>query len=619
MLKAFLFTLVITVAAAAQAQEQDQGAQPAPPAPPAPSAGEDEAQARPEAGSEQAPAAPEQREITLDEWQRDDWALVKPGLSLLELDGYFRIRADALRRLDFENGTVTEFVSQNEPAPRYWPAADGKASFTGTNMRLRLEPTINVSEKVQVVTTIDIFDNMVLGTTPETVPPRRSAPGTQDQGTEVPVNVLSRRQQSSVQGVNAITDSILVKRAYVRLTALNEQLELRAGRMPNHWGLGMLFNAGDCLDCDFGQAVDRIALTFRAANHLFTPLLDWVSSGPVVAPFGELGSQSLDAVPWDDVPEYGLRIAKVMHPEDLSEELLQGRTVLTYGLHNSFRRQSRGLVAAYYDAGYDPVTDQPRGEDPADVLVDERRDAFLYFGDGYARLYTGNIELGLELAVIAGGFKDRFGLTANDAPVRTDILQLGGALEALYRVDGNKRGPVLSLKVGGASGDSFFGFGALDFADTQRGQRAGVFDRNLDNFQFSPDYHVDLLLFRHVIGTVTDAWYASPGVSYFFDESVEGKLNAVYSQALFKRSTPSGASSSGADSPGGELPLGLELDAELVLGAAPDRQEQGVLASIAGGVLFPFGAFDNLELEGTDDGPGGKFAWTLQGRLYVTF
>ena len=44
---------------------------------------------------------------------------------------------------------------------------------------------------------------------------------------------------------------------------------LAAGRMGSHWGLGMLANGGDCLDCDAGDAADRIAfVTPLARSHL---------------------------------------------------------------------------------------------------------------------------------------------------------------------------------------------------------------------------------------------------------------------------------------------------------------------------------------------------------------
>ena len=35
-------------------------------------------------------------------------------------------------------------------------------------------------------------------------------------------------------------------------------------------------------------------------------------------------------------------------------------------------------------------------------------------------------------------------------------------------------------------------------------------DRTVDNFRFHPDYHIDQILFREIIGTITDAIYIRP-------------------------------------------------------------------------------------------------------------
>jgi hypothetical protein len=60
--------------------------------------------------------------------------------------------------------------------------------------------------------------------------------------------------------------------------------------------------------------------------------------------------------------------------------------------------------------------------------------------------------------------------------------------------------------------------------------------------------------------------------------------------------------------------MGLEVDGEIHLGAPPEGEQAGLRGALFGAVAFPFGAFRNGE-----NGPGGKFAWTLQYRLYVTF
>jgi uncharacterized protein (TIGR04551 family) len=570
---------------------------PEPPEPPVPPPEVD----LPEPGGESEAQVfePPAGDISLDEWQRDDWLLLKPKHSLVELDGYFRLRGDLFRKLDFANQAgyerpIGSTAAASDLEPRY-TALVGQSNYDSTNMRLRLEPRINVTDKIQIVTTVDVLDNLVLGSTPNTSPP---------QGGGTPSSILATSQNPPSEGSNWLTDSFVVKRAYARLTALNEQLELRFGRMPNHWGLGMMANDGDCLDCDYGDVVDRIALTFKAANHLWVPMFDWVSNGPVTTPFGRSGGQPIDAINRDDAVQYSLRIMRLDHPDDIEDRVSQGDMVINYGLWNMIRTQSEELVPEYYygDLGneeYDPAKPIESSDQR-----EQGRDAFIYTGNGYAKLYSGPFELGAEVAFIWGTFHERFGNSDLNQLGKTTVYQLGGALEATWRLTGAQSGVILDLKTGAASGDSAPGFGALDRADTQRGERGATTDRDLQNFAFSPDYHVDLLMYRRVIGTVTDSWYVRPGLTYMFDESFAGKASAIYSQALFKRTVP-----------GDSRKMGLEFDGELSYGIeGPDPGPFG--ASLMGGILIPFGAF---KADPGDTESGGSFAWTVQARLYLTF
>ncbi len=542
-------------------------------------------------------------DIKLDDWDRDDWTLVKPSIQLFEMHGYFRVRGDLLRRLDFGNQAGTEVNDSNQGAGtdfvnRYPNSSSDNASFTQTTMRMRLEPTINISEKVSLVSMLDVLDNVGFGSTPATNPY-----STDSSRANTPNNFLNDRQLTPVNDLNALTDAIRVKRLYARITALNEQLEVKIGRMPNHWGMGVMFNSGDCLDCDFGMNVDRVQATLRLGGLLITPLMDWVSSGPVYQPFYRYDGAPLDAVTWDDVPEYGVRIQHLTHPDDIREQVLQGNTVFDYGVHNSFRRQSGDLISSYYSstAGeYDPA--KLVTPDGVNSSSREQRSAMLYTGNAYMKLYSGPVEFSAEAGVRAGRFRDT-NTSADGTLQNTTIMQVGGAFELKFWPDDRRRGPTLMLRGGGASGDSFPGWGALDKANTQRGRRNdNSYDRSLTNFNFSPDYHVDLLTFRRVIGTVTDAWYASPEVRYFFNDAVEGRLRGVYSQSFFRGTTP-----------GGALPMALEFNGEIHLGSPPEGEQSGLRGALQGGIAFPFGAFKNA----ADDGP--KFAWTLQYRVYATF
>lgn len=529
------------------------------------------------------------QELSVEQWE-DDWQLLEPQQrALVELDGYFRLRAMALQKLRFGTGVALE---PDPIGPRYPAASDGEANFTGANMRFRLRPTINITDQVQIVSTVDLLDNLVLGSTPR-VPPTAGL---------APVNILTTDQQAPEETASVLTNSVVITSAFGRVTALNEQLAIRFGRMRDHWGLGMLANDGSCLDCDFETVVDRISLTLDFADHLFTPMYTWSSSGPLARPFGNFTEQAIDAVTWDDVHEYGLRVQRVDSEREIEERLVDGETVLNYGGWVNWRRQFRGLDEGYWArAEDDPLA---AVEDGTDNFT--RRDAEVVLGDLYVELFQGQFHMGAEAAFLYGLFKDRF--QTSDGPVReTDMLQFGATLELDYDFAGQYDGLSLGFNSGAASGDPAPGFGALDATDTQRGpDGTPQGDTVINNFQFAPAYHVDLLLFRRIIGTVTDAWYVRPSVSYSFDNDISGTFAAVYSQALNPESTP-----------GDAAPLGVELDAELAYGLGDALEEDGFKASLVGGVLWPLGGMRNLSLpEGEQS---GEIAWTVQGRLYLTF
>ena len=58
--------------------------------------------------------------------------------------------------------------------------------------------------------------------------------------------------------------------------------QLRFGRMPNHWGLGMVANAGDGIDSDYQTTIDRIMFVtgIKSLDLYFGGAWDFVSTGP---------------------------------------------------------------------------------------------------------------------------------------------------------------------------------------------------------------------------------------------------------------------------------------------------------------------------------------------------
>src|SRR5690606_32890490 len=78
---------------------------------------------------------------------------------------------------------------------------------------------------------------------------------------------------------NSFSDSVRVKRVWGEYsTPLGE---VRFGRMPNHFGLGMVHNSGDTYDADYQSTVDRALLstTFSALDLTVSAMWDFVSEG----------------------------------------------------------------------------------------------------------------------------------------------------------------------------------------------------------------------------------------------------------------------------------------------------------------------------------------------------
>jgi uncharacterized protein (TIGR04551 family) len=135
-------------------------------------------------------------------------------------------------------------------------------------------------------------------------------------------------------------------------------------------------------------------------------------------------------------------------------------------------------------------------------------------------------------------------------------------------------------------------------------------DHSIRDFKFSPEYHVDSILFRHILGTVTNAVYVKPAVSYWFDLMQSRQLgisgSAIYSVAQVPVSTP-----------GNGLGYGLELNAS----ASYRNTAEGFYAGMTWGVLWPMGALNRPSPLWTDGQGAGdaSAAQVLRGFLGVKF
>jgi len=465
------------------------------------------------------------------------------------------------------------------------------------NLRLRLQPEIHVTDGIAVYTQIDALGNLVMGSTPQGYYNGAGQYGSPWAAT----TVLSRTQ------VDNGAPPIRVNRAWAEVS--NPTLgQIRFGRMPWHWGLGMFANAGDGIDSDFQTHVDRIMYQFRLRSlGLFAmAMYDFASTGPTSAtPRYEGGQgQVIDLGTLDDVNQYGLAVGRRIDAVDARQALARGNLVWNAGLWGTYRRQVLSLENAR-------ITDVPTQEQYI------RRDAHIGFADLWFQLLHRSFRLEIEAAVQFGSMNFSATAGAHDPRV-LDVFQLGGALEFEYRLLNNRL--QIEFRAGFASGDPDME-GLNGHASPNGGAllRDGV--RASTAFSFHPDYRVDLILWRQVFRQVSSAYYFRPGVMYAFvdrpgGDRFYGRASLIWSRA-----------SEFVQTRGNTADLGIEANAELTYisnfrdPSLSDRVAPGFFASAQYGILFPMAGLGPTQTERNSNLQNFEFsnAQTLRAVLGVFY
>lgn len=510
-------------------------------------------------------------------WE-EEWVEEKRKLELFTLDGYLRVRPDLFNKLDLnsapDNTGATLF-------PRS-PTSTKERTQAGANMRFRLEPTLNVSEEVRIRAQVDVLDNVVLGSTPE------YAFGGFER---IPYGIFSESQSVPRSAINALQDSVSVKRVYGEVST--PVGILRFGRMGSHWGLGMLHNDGNCLDCDYGDTVDRVQfVTEPFPGYYVTPMFDFNVEGPTSGKRGEPQGQPFDLSNTDDAHSYIIAIARRDTDQQAKARLENNLSVFNYGVYFTYRTQHNESVDFY--------TQQFNGEGGDQNLAGTfvNRSASIYVPDLWAKFEKKNFRIELEAAAVIGNIKNRAmsGATAADITQNQalSILQYGAVLQGEYRLlegalkirgeagfaSGDKA-PGMGNKPGrrGSGADGETVNGDIDGPQYSCQATGACADDSINNFRFNRDYRIDMILWREIYGSVTDSIYVKPGVSYQIGDGIHLFGDVIYSRAVYAESTPSGKV---AD-------LGVEVDV-----GARYETEDGFFAQLRWGVLFPLGGLKNV-------------------------
>jgi uncharacterized protein (TIGR04551 family) len=479
----------------------------------------------------------------------------------LELHGYLRVRLDTFDNFDLNHGPTPSTGQPLFPIPASDPSG---STLTGANLRLRLDPSIRIGWGVSVHARFDVLDNLVLGSTPEGLPA----------SLWTPMSSASTSMRPPEAGENSDRSSFQVKRAWGEV--LLPFGVISAGRMGAliDWGTGFFVNSGNCLDCDLGDSGDRIAISLPLLGHLLAFAFDFGASGPTSASL-RADPQPFNLDRRDDVRSYALAFARYDTPEVVERYRRAGRTVVQYGVLASIRTQDYDLPT-YYLTG-----DRSRSYGPEDAV---RRGVLAFASDLWFGLRRGGLSLDLEAALVLGQIDNASLLPGTEFLIRTTSRQWGAVGRASYAWPKLRVG----LELGAASGDDAPGFGVrppLDQLSSRPGDLDGPQlrlpgDATVDNFRFNPDYHIDLILWRHLIGTVTDAFYARPSIAWSPLRGLQLDGALIASTALQGSSTPSG-----------DRGLGVELD----LGASYTL-EPGFVARVAYGLLLPLSGLRNTRL-----------------------
>ncbi|CAN5237031.1 hypothetical protein BH09MYX1_BH09MYX1_41060 [soil metagenome] len=543
-------------------------------------------------------------DVYSDEW----WGRTRPAL---EVHGYFRTRAELFHNftLGRRDAPGSEQYLWPQPLDNSYTAVngvernvalcgdDGKQTCTnntqaGANLRFRLNPELHISDSLRIFSQIDMLDNLVLGSTPDVYAMKPNAGGSGDNGSGytsagyngyAPLSGFATTQGPPTAGVNGYVNSIAVKRAWAEF--MTPVGQLRFGRMPNQWGLGILANSGDGIDSDYQSTNDRIMFVtgIKSLDLYVAGMWDFVNTGPnSSSPYDLNGGQPYSTSNLNNVNQWGIVVAHRTNPEAAKLTLARGGLVLNGGVFTVLRTQ-------YLDTlpGQTPLTTDSHGTTVANGF--EKREAWAVIPDLWVQALYKKFRFEAEAVMIYG--EARVSSIDNKNP--TKIRQFGFAAQTEYLAVEDKLH--LNFGFGWASGDPWVE--GLNPGPT--GLQPEKNGAAISTFHFHPDYRVDLIFFRRILTRVEGAYYFRPSVDYDFLHNANGQKFGGGAALIWSRA------SDPVQAPGNKPDLGVELDVQLYFqakdGSLNDDPKKvgGFYTMLQYGVFFPLGGLGYLAKEQT--------------------
>jgi uncharacterized protein (TIGR04551 family) len=458
---------------------------------------------------------------------------------------------------------------------------------SSANLRFRLNPELHISDNLRILSQIDALDNLVLGSTPDAYAMR---PGVASGGSSgyvaagyngySPLGAFTTTQGPPTAGVNGYRNSIDVKRVWGEYQSPIGLL--RFGRMPSHWGLGMVANSGDGIDSDYQTTQDRIMFVtgITSLDLYFGGAWDFVSTGPTNAsPYDVYGGQPYNTGNLTNVNEWVLFVARRTNAEMQRLALKRNDLVLNGGLYTVYRTQLLDVLP-----GQTPYTGDYTSTNNKSL---EHRGVQAVIPDLWFQALYRKFRFEAELATIYGSIENSPASANISNPIK--VRQYGLTTQSEYRALEDKLR--LQFGFGWASGDPW-----QQSIDPGPSGLQPELNTNgpISTFRFHPDYRVDLIFFRHILSRVEGAYYFRPSVDYDFLRQSNGQKFGGGAAIIWSRA------SEFVQAPGHKRDLGVELDLQLyyqakdgTLNDDPDKLG-GFFAMLQYGVFFPLGGLSYL-------------------------
>lgn len=550
------------------------------------------------------------------------WAHTRPTV---EFHGNFRVRASLYHNFSFNRIDSPESALWPRPLDDYYVdlngnehgaevctpdetdtgSSDSAENATvgcrsptqgGADVRFRIEPAIVISDNLRVRSQIDLLSNLVMGSTAQGNVNFPAAGGYQvaQPNGYVPIGGLASSQDSPVSGVNSLQDAISVRRAWAEYDTPVGQLKF--GRMPDHWGLGMLYNAGDDIDGDYQSTADRIAFTTGLPSWAtyVGGSWDFQNEGATSQAFADPGGPAYDLSQRDDVSRMNLQIYRRMDPQLERNALAKGKVVVNGGIYLSYRWQRiANDIPGGCVIGANAI-DCKEGQAAAGIT---RRGMKLWTPDAYLEIKYQKFSAAVEGATQQGSFERLQNPNDQVSVYDWKIRQWGVAGEIKQRLVEDRL--LLGFYSGYSTGDS-----DVDTLVPPPGIQYQYDDRNIQTFRFHPGYRVDLIFNRQILGRIQGSYYFKPMAQYDFIRKTNGLKLGGRAEAIWTRA------SNFMQTPGHRRDLAIELDASVYYqskdGSLNTRDDLtgGLFAMMQYGVAFPLGGLSYLQDEENNSNPG---------------